>query len=272
MRILKSEKTICDEAKSWQVKKLKDSVYGKDSLVKTWGIMSAENPMGKRNTANVNRDLRGQLIRAIKNLGLDSIPVKGKYGSDENSRFIINPTLKEMMDLSRRFNQESFIFATCKDGSCDAGYYEKGEGKNDPYILSISKNRICDMSDADDFFTSIKSHSKRAFKFQIPFFECANESIVYAIENYIMERYGYQGYDVLCEKINETFDPEISVRHRCVLRTEIYETKEEKVERYERNISSLKNILDKDTSAEDERDIHRMIESFNNKINKLISE
>ena len=81
----------------------------------------------------VNRDLVLQCKQALKKRGLEYIPVKGRYGGDENSLFVLNPLLKDMMELSRQFDQEffiqeSFIFATCADGGCNMGYYEKGQG------------------------------------------------------------------------------------------------------------------------------------------------
>lgn len=76
----------------------------------------------------VNRDLVLQCKQALKKRGLEYIPVKVRYGGDENSLFVLNPLLKDMMELSRQFDQESFIFDTCADGGCNMGYYEKGQG------------------------------------------------------------------------------------------------------------------------------------------------
>ena len=163
---------MVNEAKAWQVRKLQDALSGKiGNLVRTWGILTSENPMGNRYPSTVNRDLMRQLRQAIRSLGLEYIPVKGKYGSDENSLFVININLTEMMALSSRFDQESFIFAVCRDGYSNATYYEKEAGKDSPYVPKYSRDRIVDMSDAEDFFTSVKSHSRKAFKFQIPFFD-----------------------------------------------------------------------------------------------------
>ena len=92
--------------------------------------------MGKPMKRTVNRDLVLQCKQALKRRGLEYIPVKGRYGGDENSLFVINPLLKDMMELSRQFDQESFIFATCADGGCDMGYYEKGQGDS-PYIVKF---------------------------------------------------------------------------------------------------------------------------------------
>lgn len=253
-----------NEVKSWQVDQLKDAVQGKSSLVRSWGIMPSENPMGKPMKRTVNIDLVMQCKQALNRRGLGYIPVKGRYGGDENSLFVLNPLLKDMMELSRQFDQESFIFATCADGECNMGYYEKGQGDS-PYILKHSRNHVVGMDDAEDFFTSVKARSKRAFKFQIPFFDgqddtdISSESIVHTLEHYVIERYGYQGIGSLSERINETFSRNITERHRHSLRSMIYETRSARVRRLEACIRSLESVVaSQGTSREIERSLQVM--------------
>lgn len=260
-----------NEVKSWQVKQLKDAVQGKSSLVRSWGIMTSENPMGKSMKRAVNRNLVIQCKQALKQRGLEYIPVKGRYGGDENSLFVINPLLKDMMELSRQFDQESFIFGTCNDGGCDMGYYEKGQGDS-PYILKHSRNQVVGMDDAEDFFTSVKARSKRAFKFQIPFFDgqddttISSESIVRTLEHYIMERYGYQGIVSLSERINETFSRNIAERHRHSLRSMIYETRSARVRRLESCIRSLESVV---VSQGASREIERSIQVIREELESI---
>ena len=253
-----------NEVKSWQVKPLKDAVQGKSSLVRSWGIMTSENPMGKSMKRTVNRNLVLQCKQALKQRGLEYIPVKGRYGGDENSLFVLNPLLKDMMELSSKFDQESFIFATCDDGECNMGYYEKGHGDS-PYILKHSRNHLVGMDDAEDFFTSVKARSKQAFKFQIPFFDgkddtdISSESIVRTLDHYVMERYGYQGIVSLYERIDETFSRNITERHRHSLRSMVYETRSARVRRLEACIRSLESVVaSQGTSREIERSIQVM--------------
>lgn len=261
-----------NEVKSWQVKQLKDAVQGKSSLVRSWGIMTSENPMGKPMKRAVNRELVLQCKRALKQRGLEYIPVKGRYGGDENSLFVLNPLLKDMMELSRKFDQESFIFATCADGDCNMGYYEKGQGDS-PYILKHSRNHVVGMDDAEDFFTSVKARSKRAFKFQIPFFDgqddtsVSSESIVNTLEHYVMERYGYQGVVSLSERINETFSRGITERHRHSLRSMIYETRSERVHRIEDGIRTLESVISSQGSS---REIERSIQVLRSELESIL--
>lgn len=182
-----------DEAKARNFQKVKGILSGKNDLVKTWGIITAENPLGVNFPASVNAARDKALRTSLANKNLEYIKVKGKYGNPENSLFIINPSLKDMEKIASDFCQESFIFAVNTEGDSfvfDAGYYEiemddeykdkvKDKLIDNPeykmpktftYKKSITKNRIIDQKDADDFFTSIKTHG-RNFKFQIPFFE-----------------------------------------------------------------------------------------------------
>ena len=270
---------MINEVKSWQAKALRDAVYGENSLVKTWGIMTAENPMGKKQSKSINREVVLKLKQSLKRIGLDYIPVKGKYGSYENSLFIINVQLQEMISLSYQFDQESFIFAECHDGYSDAVYYEKGSGRDSKYIAKYRRNNIINMKDADDFFTSIKSHSKRAFKFQIPFFDGSDseeddaevkESIVKLSCRYILERYGYQGIKNLSKNINETFSHEISLRHRYSLRAEIYETRNARIRRYEGLLEHLKRVRELEKTEKGCCDITRMICAVKRDLNNLL--
>ena len=270
------------EAKSWQVKKLQSSLYGKNNLVHTWGILTAENPMGNKYPSNLNRDVMVQLRQAIRSLGLEYIPVKGKYGSKENSLFVINISLTEMMKLSSRFDQESFIFAICRNGYCDATYYEKGAGKDSPYVPKYSRNRIEDMSDADDFFTSVKSHSKKAFKFQIPFFDGnpsgvnddvladAHENLNHVLNQYLVENFGYQGIERMKDLIDLSFSKDITERRRHSIRAEVYETRRNRIKRFEGNVSSLEKAIEFENTIEGKKTLSRMVEDLQDQLKDLI--
>ena len=144
------------------------------------------------------------------------------------------------------------------------GYYEKGQGDS-PYILKHSRNHVVGMDDAEDFYMSVKARSKRAFKFQIPFFDgqddtdISSESIVHTLEHYVIERYGYQGIGSLSERINKTFSRNITERHRHSLRSMIYETRSARVRRLEACIRSLESVVDSHgTSREIERSLQVM--------------
>lgn len=182
-----------EEAKARNVRKVKAALTGKNDLIKTWGIITAENPIGIEFPDNINKERDKELRSKLAQSNIEYIKVKGQYGSPENSLFIINPALSDLEKIASKFGQESFIFAqNNKEGdfSFDAGYYEmdiaeskkvklQDNLKSDPeyqlptdikYKKSYTKKNIIDQKDADDFFTSISTHGRK-FKFQIPFFE-----------------------------------------------------------------------------------------------------
>ncbi len=184
----------CNEAKARNVRKVKQALSGGNDLIKTWGIITAENPIGLSFPDDVNKKRDASLRASLAQANHEYIKVKGQYGNPENSLFVINPSLSDMKKIASNYGQESFIFADNTPGddgfSFDAGYYEmdaddarkdmwKMRFKEDPeykipstvdYKKVITKKRIINQKDADDFFTSIDSHGRK-FKFQIPFFE-----------------------------------------------------------------------------------------------------
>ena len=184
----------CNEAKARNVRKVKQALSGNNDLIKSWGIITAENPIGMDFPDDVNKKRDSALRSSLAQSNQEYIKVKGQYGNPENSLFIINPSLSDMKKIASNYGQESFIFAVNTPGddgfSFDAGYYDMDvdDTKKDmwktrfekdpeykipttiPYKKSITKKRIINQKDADDFFTSIDSHGRK-FKFQIPFFE-----------------------------------------------------------------------------------------------------
>lgn len=178
------------EAKARNYHKIKDTLAGKNKYIRTWGIITAENPMGINFDSEVNKQRNRELRSYLASFNMEYIKVKGKYGNDENSLFVINPALSDMKKIATIFGQESFIFAVNSyndEFSFNASYYEtsaptrvKLRFKDPNYTGSdletfsynevISKDRIIDQKSADDFFTSISTHNRK-FKFQIPFFE-----------------------------------------------------------------------------------------------------
>ena len=195
-----------NEAKSRNVRKVKQALTGNNDLIKSWGIITAENPIGMEFPSDVNKKRDTALRSSLAQANQEYIKVKGQYGNPENSLFVINPSLADMKKIASNYGQESFIFATNskdeEDFSFDAGYYEMDvdDTKKDiwkkrfekdpeykiettvPYKKSITKNRIINQKDADDFFTSIASHGRK-FKFQIPFFE---STIRHAFERMVL--------------------------------------------------------------------------------------
>lgn len=216
-----------DEAKARTYQKVKQALSGKNDLIKTWGIITAENPMAHSFSDEENAKRDKALRQHLAKSNIEYMKVKGKYGNPENSLFLINPSLRDMTEIATKFGQESFIFATnTKNGefSFDAGYYETDapasekkkfsdpeymgrQGVSYKYNKAITKNNIIDQKDADDLFTQIKTHGRK-FKFQIPFFEAviqeAYERMSYLTEGKDRDRVQYDLLRTTLEADNYT--------------------------------------------------------------------
>jgi hypothetical protein len=70
--------------------------------------MSGENPRGPVQTEATHQNL----LSHLKKIGLKHEEVKGHYGSPERAVLIHNPTEDQMVDLGKKFGQESVIHST----------------------------------------------------------------------------------------------------------------------------------------------------------------
>lgn len=67
--------------------------------VKTFSILTAENPNGIEQDKDTNRIKNQELEKRLRSMNLGFIKVKGQYGSEENSFFIPNITKDEALSL-----------------------------------------------------------------------------------------------------------------------------------------------------------------------------
>lgn len=102
--------------------------------IKTFAIMTAENPMGKHLTPEENNKRTEQLLTLLKKLHIQFVPIQGMFEIEENpndrknygdtrygkkangakrpehSFILINPSFDEVAGLSTKFEQLSFFF------------------------------------------------------------------------------------------------------------------------------------------------------------------
>ena len=150
--------------------KAQQALDGRLKNVKTFCIMSAENPKGEALPPEENAKRRNELETYLSNANYPWFRIKGKYINDEKSHMIYNITRSEAERLGKMFNQEGIIFSELDaDGAIHYLYLEKGD--NGEYQKTHERNEYIDMSNADDFFSRIS----RKFKFQIPFFDGSDE-------------------------------------------------------------------------------------------------
>ena len=143
--------------------RLKSALFDRTHKVRTFAIITAENPGGEQKTPEENKKLRKKFNDELKEFNLQYIKIRGRYkdtignGSlDENSVMIINLTLNEALYFAEEYGQESFFFGN------DAGisYYEMGS--NGKYEKVETTKRIENKEDADNFFSRFRN-----FKFSI---------------------------------------------------------------------------------------------------------
>ena len=185
-KIIKEEvKRIVSETSRRQ--KATQSFLGKRGNIKTFCIITAENPMGVKTLPSENKKRYNELTDFLSSHQFVYFPVKGKYGSVEHSLMIYNISLEACKNIGKRFNQESFIYANVKDNSVIFSYYQKN-GDNSPYNKIEDIEKYVDTTENDDFFTAIG----RNFKFTIPF--KIFESHIDKINSIITERCKNENY------------------------------------------------------------------------------
>jgi hypothetical protein len=232
--------------------RLKSSLLGQNDLVYSFGIMSPENPMGKKQTSTYNRKARESIEEKIKKLKYDYIRIDGKYIIEEKSYFIININYEDMEYLNHYFNQESFIWARKYwDDTVDYSpyinfyYYEKAS-KDSDYILGDMEDHIKNQKDAEDFFSSLKN-----YKFKVPF--SIFENLIPEANRLLFEKYGHLEKSILIEGIlNNLLDSSLTSKKKWHDRCLLFESLEKKIERFKRiqEAVNMDNSLSKSLSKE----------------------
>lgn len=147
------EKFRVENSDSSAVGKLKNALNSRSGEVKTFAILSAENPgIGDvEEDLPTNNEERTQLLyKSLDEEGFDYIKVDGYYNEAEHSVIVYNILCIEAQEISRKFGQESFFWAdsvgiglyfwegskyNCKeisnlvfDGTAFTDYYSEFEG------------------------------------------------------------------------------------------------------------------------------------------------
>lgn len=215
---------------------------GANNMVKTFGIITGENPMGMKYGGQENEKRNGMLTSFLKSKQYLFYQVKGKYGNIEHPLMVYNVSLEDMKTIGHTFDQESFIYAEIDNEQGQPhvtfSYYKKdfsetekinGGKKIKPsdreyHFIEKKDNYVQLDADAEDYFTAIG----RNFKFSIPF-DIFNEAID-NYNNFVNERCDrYEKYKWLCEKrITESVQSERTEYYRRLKRAELYGTNYEK--------------------------------------------
>jgi hypothetical protein len=156
--------------------RIKEIMTGINTGVKSFCIITSENPMGQK-LSNKENIKKVDSLKDYLRLGLFKyLRAKGKYGSNENPFIIININLEEAKNIGNKFNQESFIFAYNKNDKVIFEYWKK---ENNNYKKLDEIDHFKNVSkEQDDFYTSTKS-----WKINIPFSIFEDVNFIYE-ENY----------------------------------------------------------------------------------------
>ena len=74
------------------------------------GILTPENPRGMKSSDESNIVSMQTFKKELDSKGLDYISMGGKYGSPENSVFILNPSKLDVIEMGKKFGQAAVIF------------------------------------------------------------------------------------------------------------------------------------------------------------------
>jgi hypothetical protein len=143
---------------------------------KTFGIISADNPMGVQASLEENKKNREKMEQILKRDLLNYFKATGHYNQNERSYVIFNCSLEDMISLAKIFNQESFIFATVVDTDdtqfkVNFEYWnvaDDGSGEYEKLDEVRGYDMITEDESKDDSVSYYTLFGKN-FKFNIPF-------------------------------------------------------------------------------------------------------
>lgn len=157
-----------NEKKSTRVKNvLYGDVTGK---IKTFAILTAENPMAKEFTNEENNKRTDSLKNDMRKMGVQYIPIQGFFGRKEHSFILPNVALKDAKYLSNKYEQLSFFFGKVHTEYSEIEYWEKPDVDSE-YNLIETSDRVDNAKDFDDYFSRFHN-----FKYSI-YMKIFNESI-----------------------------------------------------------------------------------------------
>lgn len=188
--------------------KVRNALFGDDrGLIKTFAVLTAENPMSQPYGDLENRQRNNRLRREIEHkrdtaqresglskedyfrkMHVQYIPIEGSFGNKEHSYIVLNIPYEDAVYLADKFGQMSFFFGEVyPDKTSEVSYYER-DSVDKPYRFIEKSNRIDDASDFDDFFSK---YGNLKWSFYLDYF---NENYV---PRYVTNRDAfYESFDV----------------------------------------------------------------------------
>jgi hypothetical protein len=160
--------------------RVKSALFGvKSGKIRTFAVLSAENPMGKQWSASENNKNTRELKNKLKQMHIQYVPIEGKYGNIEHSFMLFNITRSDAQYLAEWFEQESFFYGI-NTSPATLIYYETSSSDPTKYRKVEENNRITNEYEADDFFSR---HGDFKFKFDLDYFRESIDRICESIIN-----------------------------------------------------------------------------------------
>lgn len=182
------------EATEGSLTRVKRAIYGDSKgRIRTFAIISPDNPMGKKATPQENNKARKEFKDTLRAGYYQYTPIKGQYNDPEQSYFIFNISFKGAEYLAKTFKQESFIFGQQLNNESKIFYYQtdrdsyEKEGKID-YNQSCLSKGVNLMDTAKDMFSK-KNGFKYSFDFDFDNMEFLPSSNQQAFEQSLDDRY-----------------------------------------------------------------------------------
>lgn len=145
---------------------LVNTLAGQRENIHTIGMMTAENPLGKKASPEENVAFNNELIKDLKEMNLGYRKIRGSFGSQENSFMIPNISKEEIINLGKKFNQESVIWGERQEDKFVFEYIECATGQTTNVRDVVLFDQ--DIQSREDFYSQSK---KGPEKFVIPFFD-----------------------------------------------------------------------------------------------------
>jgi len=107
---IRENRMILSEALGRDYDSLMSNLEGQSPETNSIGILSGQYPMAQAGLAPEEEDARAmQLNQRLSEMGFENVPIDGKYGNEEKSNVVHNPSQEEMERLCEEFQQESYV-------------------------------------------------------------------------------------------------------------------------------------------------------------------
>lgn len=231
-----------------------DRFYGKSDLVQSWAIITAENPLKKReSTPEENAALDHEFRKDLKSSHLEYIAIDGMNDSKENPLFVINPGLAHAKQIAEFYRQESFVYAdVVRNDSIDGKfndevlmiyqYYKAKHPKAQKleYILDDAREHCADAESSEAFLSMAKTGEHR-FDWTIPVFE---ELFIQGCE-LIYEKYGWKRIPELVRETIDLIEYQSGGMAYFYKRCSLYSTIESEIKSLKTRINILERLKDR---------------------------